>query len=376
MLYQQAAAAYGVDWAVLAAIGKLECDHGRSQARGCNPPGSVNSAGATGPMQFLGPTWRSGTPLGTVPAIGPPTVSTSNGYATDGDGDGLADVWDPADAIFAAARLLRANGAPGNYPQAILAYNHSTSYVDEVLAQADEYRAALAPGASGAAAAVLSWAVSHVGTFTYHLGPPTDRGGTVAQMQTSQPAGTTCDCSMFVRWAMAQAGLDVGLTTSTQWTANGRLPAGNTPQDTPLLERGVGPDPPAGGYRPGRSDLLRRRRRPQRPRRALARQRPTRPMLRQQQRLQHPAARRLRHPDRLAPLETPLRLIDEFRRQRSMPRPRTRSSSTSLRSCMSWGRRSGSSSADSMRARSPIEATDGLTPRPSGSRLAARRMSS
>jgi len=254
VLYQQAAAAYGVDWAVLAAIGKLECDHGRSQSRGCSPPGSVNAAGATGPMQFLGPTWRSGTPVGTVPAIGPPTTSTRDGYATDGDGDGLADVWDPADAIFAAARLLSANGAPGNYPQAILAYNHSTSYVDEVLAQADEYRAALAPGASGMAAAVLSWAVSHVGTFTYHLGPPTDRGGTVAQMQTSQPAGTTCDCSMFVRWAMAQAGLDVGLTTSTQWTANGRLPTGNTPQDTPLLERGVGPDPPPGGYRPG--DLI------------------------------------------------------------------------------------------------------------------------
>ena len=254
VLYQQAAAAYGVDWAVLAAIGKLECDHGRSQARGCNPPGSVNTAGATGPMQFLGPTWRSGTPLGTVPAIGPPTVSTSNGYATDGDGDGLADVWDPADAIFAAARLLRANGAPGDYPHAILAYNHSIAYVDDVLAQADAYRAALAPGASGAAAAVLTWAVSHVGTFTYHLGSPTDRGGTVAEMQTSQPAGTTCDCSMFTRWAMAQAGLDVGLTTSTQWTANGRLPAGNTPQNTPLLARGVGPDPPAGGYRPG--DLI------------------------------------------------------------------------------------------------------------------------
>src|SRR5262245_4266446 len=41
-LYQQAAARFGVDWAVLAAIGKLECDHGRSQARGCNPPGTVN----------------------------------------------------------------------------------------------------------------------------------------------------------------------------------------------------------------------------------------------------------------------------------------------------------------------------------------------
>src|SRR5512132_1614421 len=62
VLYQQAALRYGIDWAVLAAIGKLECDHGRAQASGCNPSGTVNFAGATGPMQFLGSTWRAGTP--------------------------------------------------------------------------------------------------------------------------------------------------------------------------------------------------------------------------------------------------------------------------------------------------------------------------
>src|SRR5262249_1075706 len=73
-LYQQAAERFGVDWAVLAAIGKIECDHGRSQAAGCNPPGSVNAKGATGPMQFLGSTWRAGTPPMTVPAVGPPTT--------------------------------------------------------------------------------------------------------------------------------------------------------------------------------------------------------------------------------------------------------------------------------------------------------------
>src|SRR5215216_3213714 len=48
VLYQQAAARFGIDWAVLAAIGKLECDHGRLQAPGCNPPGTVNRAGADG----------------------------------------------------------------------------------------------------------------------------------------------------------------------------------------------------------------------------------------------------------------------------------------------------------------------------------------
>src|SRR5919204_4614136 len=114
-LYQQAGARYGVDWAVLAAIGKIECDHGRSRASGCTPPGTVNSAGATGPMQFLGSTWRAGTPPMTVPAVGPPTASTVQGYATDGDGDGLADVWNAADAIAGAARLIRANGAPADY---------------------------------------------------------------------------------------------------------------------------------------------------------------------------------------------------------------------------------------------------------------------
>jgi cell wall-associated NlpC family hydrolase len=253
-LYEQAAARDGIDWAVLAAIGKLECDHGRSQASGCNPPGTVNAKGATGPMQFVGSTWRSGTPLMTVPALGPPTTSTGDGYATDGDGDGLANVWDPADAIAGAARLLRANGAPADYRRAIYAYNHDDTYVEAVLAQANEYRAAFAPGASTGDRLLLAWAIAHIGRFTYNLGPPTDRGGSVQDMQRTEPAGTTCDCSMFARWAFAQAGIDIGLTTSTQWTANGLLPSGQTPQDSAVVSRGVGADPPPGGYQPG--DLI------------------------------------------------------------------------------------------------------------------------
>lgn len=253
-LYQQAAARYGVDWDVLAAIGKVECDHGRLDARGCNPPGTVNRAGATGPMQFLGSTWRAGTPPRTVPPIGTPTSTRGEGYAADGDGDGLADVWNPADAIAGTARLLRANGAPADYRRAVYAYNPADWYVEAVLAKAKEYRGAFAPGASGSARAVLAWAVAHVGRFSYNLGPPTDRGGSVQDMQSREPAGTTCDCSMFARWAFAQTGIDIGLTTSTQWTANGVLPPGDTPQATAAVIRGVGSDPPAGGYQP--ADLI------------------------------------------------------------------------------------------------------------------------
>jgi len=253
-LYQRAAARFGIDWAVLAAIGKLECDHGRLQAPGCNPPGTLNRAGATGPMQFLGPTWRTGTPLGSVPAVGPPTGTTAAGYAADGDGDGTADVWNPADAIAAAARLLQANGAPGDYRRALYAYNPAGSYVDRVLEKAKEYRRAFAPGASGGAAAVLSWAVAHVGRFSYRLGPPTDRGGSVQDMQSREPTGLTCDCSMFARWAFAQAGIDIGPTTSAQWTANALLPWGDTAQATENVTRGIGAGPPAGGYQP--ADLI------------------------------------------------------------------------------------------------------------------------
>lgn len=190
----------------------------------------------------------------TVPGTGPPTSTTGEGYATDGDGDSLADVWNPADAIAGAARLLRVNGAPADYRGAIYAYNPAGWYVDAVLAKAEEYRGAFAPGASGSARIVLAWAVAHVGRFTYNLGPPSDRGGSVQDLQSREPTSSTCDCSMFVRWAMAQAGLDVGLTTSTQWTANGLLPGGDTPQDTEVVSRGVGAGPPPGGYRP--ADLI------------------------------------------------------------------------------------------------------------------------
>ncbi len=254
VLYQEAAARSGIDWAVLAAIGKIECDHGRLKASGCNPPGTMNKAGATGPMQFLGSTWRAGTPSMTVPRIGPPTSTSSEGYAADGDGDGVADVWNPADAIAGAAWLLLANGAPADYPRSLYAYNRANWYVDAVLAKAKEYRGAFAPGASGGARVVLGWAVARVGRFSYSLGPPTDRGGSVQDMQSREPAGTTCDCSMFARWAFAQAGIDIGLTTSSQWTANGLLPPGNTPQTTEAVARGVGSDAPVGGYQP--ADLI------------------------------------------------------------------------------------------------------------------------
>ena len=73
----------------------------------------VSSAGAVGWMQFLPSTWRR--------------------WGIDGSGDGIADPYDPADAIFSAARYLHAAGAERDIRRAVFAYNHADWYVNEVL---------------------------------------------------------------------------------------------------------------------------------------------------------------------------------------------------------------------------------------------------
>ncbi len=104
-LYQGASATCpGLPWPVLAAIGQVESGHGTNTG--------PSSAGAMGPMQFL--------------------PSTFGAYAVDGDSDGVADIWNPSDAIYSAANYLCANGAGGG-PRglygAIYRYNHADWYV-------------------------------------------------------------------------------------------------------------------------------------------------------------------------------------------------------------------------------------------------------
>jgi hypothetical protein len=127
-LYQAAAdTCPGLSWTVLAAIGKVETDHGRLRAPGVTS--GANFAGAAGPMQF---------------GIGGKAGNTWAAYGIDGSQppDGVANVYDPADAIHSAARYLCANGAPQQLDQALFAYNHAGWYVDKVLAQAQRYAAA------------------------------------------------------------------------------------------------------------------------------------------------------------------------------------------------------------------------------------------
>ncbi len=107
-IYQAAGIEYGVRWEVLAAINEIETDYGRNL--------NVSSAGALGWMQFMPATWEM--------------------YGVDGNQDGLEDPYNPVDAIFAAARYLRAAGADKDLRAAIFAYNHADWYVDSVILRA------------------------------------------------------------------------------------------------------------------------------------------------------------------------------------------------------------------------------------------------
>lgn len=102
--YDEADRRFGIGAHYLAAIHLVETKFGRV----------VNNsvAGAQGPMQFIPSTWRI--------------------YGHGGD------IRDPHDAILAAARLLRANGAPRRYGPALRAYNPSDLYVDAVTRYARE----------------------------------------------------------------------------------------------------------------------------------------------------------------------------------------------------------------------------------------------
>ncbi|MEJ7893706.1 MAG: lytic murein transglycosylase [Solirubrobacteraceae bacterium] len=107
-IYQAAGIEYGVRWEILAAINEIETDYGRNL--------NVSSAGAMGWMQFIPSTWRA--------------------YGTDANGDGFKDPYNPVDAIFAAARYLKAAGAETDIRRAVFAYNHADWYVDSVLLRA------------------------------------------------------------------------------------------------------------------------------------------------------------------------------------------------------------------------------------------------
>jgi len=144
--------ACGIDWSLVAAIGRVESDHGQFGGATLGRDGTsapkivgpaLNGQGfafihdtdhgvydgdpvydrAVGPMQFIPSTWVS--------------------YAVDGNGDGTASPFDINDAALAAAHYLCVAGgdlrSAAGQQRAVLAYNDSNAYLAEVLALARGY---------------------------------------------------------------------------------------------------------------------------------------------------------------------------------------------------------------------------------------------
>jgi peptidoglycan DL-endopeptidase CwlO len=304
-LYRQAGQDYGIPWEILAGIGAVETGHGRSPAPGVHS--GQNTAGAAGPMQFgidgaAGNTW-GGAPIH-------PATQHTGGYGTDGDHDGIVNVYDPGDAIPSAANYLKAHGAPANLQGAIFAYNHSAQYVTDVLGWAARYaaggtqavsaagspqcgQAALGPLPPGTAREILAYAQVQIGKpyqFSWGLGgeitvnprvcpaqsADASKSGSAtgvvhagldpaqrcvaaavilyAAAQIGKPyqwGGTgpdAFDCSGLAMMAFRAAGITVPRTSQQQWAAGPRVPPGRRQPGDLVFFAGSDGTPQAPGH--------------------------------------------------------------------------------------------------------------------------------
>jgi hypothetical protein len=147
----------GLDWSLLAAIGRIESGHAHG--------GRVDASGRT-LEPILGPALDGGPGVAAITdtdggaldgdtrwdrAVGPMQFipSTWSSYAADGNGDGVRDPHNIFDAAVATGRLLCAGDGdlrdPEQRVRAVYRYNHSDSYVATVLVWADAYRQRVAP---------------------------------------------------------------------------------------------------------------------------------------------------------------------------------------------------------------------------------------
>jgi hypothetical protein len=217
----------GVDWALLAGIGREESDHGRfagavlhadgvstpaiigpaldgvtwdyipAPANGLELDGDAKYAHALGPMQFIPSTW----------AI----------YGTDANGDGRADVFNINDAALGAARYLCAAGGNlrthAGQVRGVLAYNHSDQYLAQVLALADAYRRGIP--ISGIPVGITSGPLPKI-TDTGYI-PPANPGAPTAadKSQPTSPAPSPTSTAASTKTPTSGTTSATGTKTST-----------------------------------------------------------------------------------------------------------------------------------------------------------------
>lgn len=215
-IYQEAGRQIDIDWTFLASIGTQECGQGA-----CH---EVNASGCAGPMQIA---YVRGSACS--PGSGPTIWER---FKVDGDGDGRTSIFDPPDAIFTAARILRktlgappAGGSYAAYRRAACGYygacaDSSANYAGEVMARAVEYgfrgkgspppedprRAE--PAESGGSSCGADTSASASGNKIVRIAE--------SQLGRSEsPPGSNCNpygpceqwCSLFLAWVWEKAGV-------------------------------------------------------------------------------------------------------------------------------------------------------------------------
>ena len=226
--YKRVGQQYGVPWTILAGIGTVESDNGRTTLPGVHA--GSNAFGAAGPMQ-IGIGGAAGNVWGGLPVH--PASQVVHGVATDEDGGPDASVYDPADAIAGAAKYLLGSQIQTNPAAAIFAYNHLQSYVQSVLYYAGVY----AGGNYSVASASMPSGSSAAGCATTAGGVPAINAPnqTVAtaiafsEQQLGKPylwGGTgpdAFDCSGLVMMAYRAAGISIARTSEQQWATEPRV---------------------------------------------------------------------------------------------------------------------------------------------------------
>jgi peptidoglycan DL-endopeptidase CwlO len=228
--YKRVGQQYGVPWTILAGIGTVESDNGQTTLPGVHS--GQNGFGAAGPMQ-IGIGGAATDVWGGAPVH--PASEVVNGIATDEDGDGIANVYDPADAIAGAAKYLLASQVQTDPSAAIFAYNHLQSYVQSVLMYASQY----AGGNYSVVSAQLPQTSTAAGCVQTTGGVPAVQAPTqavataisFAEQQLGKPylwGGTgpdAFDCSGLVMMAYRAAGINIARTSEMQWATEQRVPA-------------------------------------------------------------------------------------------------------------------------------------------------------
>lgn len=245
-LFQKVGHQYGVPWVILAGIGKVESDDGQSNLPGVRS--GQNGFGAAGPMQ-IGIGGASGNTWGGTPVH---PASEQAGVGTDEDGNGVDNVYDPADAIAGAAKYLVAHGVQSNTSAAIFAYNHLQSYVQAVLNWAATYSrggytvsnatTVSAPECltSVQTGQVPNQVVSSVISYArMQLGKPYLWGGT---------GPDSFDCSGLMMMAYRAAGINIPRTSEEQWSWGPRISASQVEPGDLVFFAGSDGTPTAPGH--------------------------------------------------------------------------------------------------------------------------------